>query len=163
MPTPLQQEYLTISLSQGQSAIVDRDDFEILSKTNWYAHWSPSSKSFYAVRKSPRNGGQGKMVWMHREIMGLAFGDILLVDHINGDSLDNRKANLRFANKAENGRNRKPTGKVKGVTFNRNKKWVAQITVNRKNIYLGSYTSQELAHEAYKEAAARLHGDFASF
>jgi hypothetical protein len=89
-----------------------------------------------------------------------------MVDHINGDGLNNTIANLRLANRSENMRNtgvrRDNIVGRKGVTWHRRlKKWRADITINGKQIYLGSFNTTDLAHAAYCSAAARLHGDFA--
>jgi hypothetical protein len=113
---------------------------------------------------------------MHREILGLKFGDERQADHSLHDTLDNRqivdgKVNLRIADLAENRRNRRrpinsSTG-LKGASpaYTHGHKyfggWKAQITVDGKNIYLGTFPTPELAHEAYKEAARIHHKDFA--
>jgi hypothetical protein len=94
------QDYRTIPLTQNQIAKVDVEDYERIAQYKWCAHWVPDSKKFRSVRRL----GKGKdsfLVYMHREIMGLSRGDKRLIDHINGDMLDNRKSNLRFADKCE--------------------------------------------------------------
>lgn len=89
------------------------------------------------------------------------------IDHINGDKADNRLCNLREANKSENGFNRnKPksnTTGFKGVSRCGCKKnpFVSQIGVNGKSIRIGRFPTAELAHEAYKNAAKKYHGEFA--
>lgn len=87
------------------------------------------------------------------------------IDHINHNRHDNRIANLREATKAQNTINRRwfnPNGK--GVTFrtDRNSRpWQAQIAFNGKKIHLGFFDTPEEAHEAYKKASAKYHGEFA--
>jgi hypothetical protein len=87
-------------------------------------------------------------------------------DHINGDSLDNRKGNLRTCTMEQNKRNRR-TGKnntsgYKGVQWcKRSKKWKAGIMVNRKAIHIGLYQTKEAAAKMYNEAAIKHHGQFA--
>ena len=103
---------------------------------------------------------------MHREIAGLTWGDKLVVDHINGNPLDNRRTNLRVCTNAENmrnrGKNKNNTSGFKGVTyFKFAKLWKAQIKVDRKGVFLGYFKTPEAAHQAYCEAAAKYHGDFA--
>ena len=89
------------------------------------------------------------------------------LDHINRDRLDNRIANLREADHAQNVQNRGPMSNnksgFKGVFFNprHTQPWQAQITARGQYFNLGRYATAEEAHEAYKEAAARLHGEFA--
>ena len=87
------------------------------------------------------------------------------IDHINGNRADNRIANLREATHGQNRANSKHNNMngLKGVCYRSHlkiKPWVAQITHNRKVIYLGCYPTKELAHAAYCEAAKKLHGEF---
>ena len=83
------------------------------------------------------------------------------VDHRNGDLSDNRIENLRIATRAQNSSNKKGwSGRLKGTHFN-GRKWVAQISRKPMHYYLGSFSTMEQAHEAYVEAAKRLHGGFA--
>jgi len=93
----------------------------------------------------------------------------MFVDHINHNGLDNRKANLRPATRAQNGRNRTKFknriygSKFKGVTWNRKYKcWQAQIQVNGKSTALGRFTDEITAAKAYDRAAKKYHKDFAS-
>ena len=103
---------------------------------------------------------------MHRQI--LKVPDDMFVDHINRNSLDNRKANLRPATPSQNVRNRAKntnrtyTSKYKGVTWNRCiKPWRAHIHFNHKLISLGSFDDEIRAAKAYDRAARRYHGEFA--
>lgn len=149
----------TIPLTQGQAAIVDDDIYESLSRFNWYAYFD--RKTYYARRHSPITG---KIIQMHREIMGASDGTI--IDHLNGNGLDNRRENLRFCTQSENQRNRGAdvdnTSGYKGVTWHKvKKKWMAQIKVNKKNTYLGLYSDPAEAARAYDAAAIELHGEFA--
>jgi hypothetical protein len=102
------------------------------------------------------------MVYMHRLLMAAPSG--LCVDHIDGNTLDNRRANLRLATHSENLRNmkRKKNNRsgYRGVHRVRNR-WCAQITCNRKVRTLGTFATAEEAHEAYVKAATELHGEFA--
>lgn len=87
-----------------------------------------------------------------------------LIDHKNGDPYDNRFSNLRPADKSGNGCNRGPprnnsTG-LKGVCRHRCGKFAAQIHIKGKDMYLGLFTTPELAHDAYSRAAGKLHGKF---
>lgn len=87
------------------------------------------------------------------------------VDHMDGDGLNNRWSNLRECSDAQNGcnrgANRNNTSGFKGVTWSRaRRKWIAQITVNRRCFKLAACDTPEQAHAAYCEAAKRLHGEF---
>lgn len=86
------------------------------------------------------------------------------IDHIDGDGLNNKIENLRLANSAQNNSNRSFNGAVgfKGVYWNKSgKAYRAQIQINGRRIYLGSFATPEEAHEAYVKAAKELHGEFA--
>lgn len=85
------------------------------------------------------------------------------IDHIDGNPSNNTFANLRIATESQNCTNRKRRSDnksgYKGVYAMR-KKWAAQITANKKTMYLGVYDTPELAHQKYLEHAAILHGEF---
>ena len=90
------------------------------------------------------------------------------IDHINGDPTDNRIANLREADAPRNGQNRPRQANnrsgFKGIYLKNaklSKPWTAEIAAHGKRHRLGYFATPEEAHEAYKEAAARLHGEFA--
>ena len=150
-----------IPLTKGKFAVVDDEDFERLSKFRWSA--VNMGGRWYAYRymkngePNPRRG-----VPMHREIIST---DKMDVDHIDGDGLNNSRANLRPASRAENLWNaRKTRGKsrFKGVHFHsQNKKWRATIMANGKKHELGCHGTEEDAALAYNKAAAELFGNFA--
>jgi hypothetical protein len=149
-----------IPLSKGKVAIVDDEMFEYLNQWSWYCQ-----KSGYAARSYRKDGGF-KHDRMHRVIINAAKGDI--VDHINGDKLDNRKENLRLATPSQNNYNRglasNSTSGFKGVTWNKKtNKWIARIYVDRKGIHLGSFEYKVDAALAYNEAAFKYHGEFANY
>ncbi len=100
---------------------------------------------------------------MHNLIINTPDG--MEADHINGNTLDNRRSNLRICTRGQNQRNRRGnlngTSKYKGVSFkNENKKWVAQIGF-KKNMFIGYYKTEIEAALAYNEAAKKYHGKFA--
>lgn len=153
-----------INLTQGKSVIVDDDDYEWLSKNNWYAH--KQGKTWYAKRTTSINY-HVTIIHMHREIMGLGIDNgKVYVDHIDGNGLNNAKSNLRLCTKAQNGMNRGPqrdnSSGYKGVGWDRSRhKWRAQITVNGKNTFIGRYNTKEKAARAYDKKAKELYGEFA--
>lgn len=140
-----------IPLTQGKSTIID-DDYGYLSKYKWhYRHG-------YAMRRE-----QGKFLYMHRIIINTPSN--MFTDHINGNTLDNRKDNLRICTKSENNRNRgmgrNNKSGLKGVTWHKyDKKWQAQITIDNKNIYLGKFVDKFEAFEVYNNKAKELFGEY---
>lgn len=149
-----------IRLTRGKFTIVDADDFEKLNKHKWHLTWDG-----YASRSVSIGNGKKTAVSMHRQIM--APQGKILVDHINRNPLDNRKANLRFATHSQNSMNcrmqkRNATSKYKGVRFiKRVNRWTVRIAYNKKQKYLGTFTDEKEAAEAYNEAAKKYHGEFA--
>jgi len=152
-----------IQLTRGSIALVDDDDFEWLSRFSWRL-----DSYGYAMRTTARTNSGRTSALMHREILGLFKGDGLCCDHINGDKLDNRRANLRVCSTSDNNRNQRlskdNTSGFKGVCWNKqSKKWQANITVNWKQKSLGLFATPSQAHDAYQKAAIEFHGDFANF
>lgn len=156
----------TMPLTKGKHAIVDDEDFEALSKHRWTASQSSEGKwyTMRAVPKSLRVGGKRTKIFMHREIMGAESG--FDVDHINVNTLDNRRVNLRVCTHAENCRNGSthrdnPTG-FKGVSFDKGRgRFRAMITFNYRPKFLGRFNTAHEAALAYDAAAIEKFGKFA--
>lgn len=153
-----------IQLDKGQVAIVDDEDYDYLSQFKWYA--SKERGRYYATRGNKViNWVRQKpaLIKMHREIMNFPEG--MQVDHINHNSLDNRKSNLRICTVRQNLMNRKPKAnrisKYLGVDHN-GCSWVARIGVNWESIHLGSFETEEQAAKAYDIAARQHFGEFAN-
>lgn len=153
-----------IRLSQNKFAIVDNEDFFTLNQWKWYASLNRHTNSFVAVRNFPRTDGRQGAFRMSRVITNAPKG--MVVDHINHDTLDNRRQNLRVCTNQENSLNKRrhkiTISGFKGV-FPRNDKdkWIAFINYNGKRMYLGDYNNKEEAAKAYDEAAHKFHGVFA--
>lgn len=164
---PSGNDFRLIPLSKGLFAKVNPEDYGELSKYKWHATRAATG-AFYAQRNervAPGSGpGRRRTVSMQRLVCAANGGAV--VDHKNHDTLDNRRANLRVCTRAENNRNAKAkksnkTG-YKGVCFYPSKnKFLASITLNRKQISLGLFSTASDAAFAYDEAAKRLHGEFA--
>jgi hypothetical protein len=143
-----------IPLTQGEFALVDDEDFEELSRYKWQVlRNGPRS---YAVRKA------GKQIRMHRQITNAPDG--MLVDHRDGNGLNNQRFNLRVCTAAENARNIRvhkdnKTG-FKGVGRSQGK-YRAYIVVAKKFIFLGRFGDPESAARAYDKAAKQHFGQFA--
>jgi hypothetical protein len=146
-----------IPLSQGKVAIVDDSDFVYLSQYKWCAF--KHRHTWYAVRNFTVDGKR-RHVRMHRMILNVEAA--VLVDHRDGDGLNNQRYNLRACTNSQNQQNRRTiTSKsgYKGVWWDRScGKWEAKI--GKKN--LGKYSSPELAGMAYDKAARKLFGEFAA-
>jgi HNH endonuclease/AP2 domain len=146
----------------GRTALCDVADSALLDKAT-HAHWHDRPSKHYMVVRGYGRGG--KQTGMHRMVLGSTAE---IVDHINGNGLDNRRANLRDATKSQNQQNRKRPNKnnksgYKGVYWHGTaSKWVAAITVESKFHGLGLYEKKEEAALAYNVAALRLYGEFAA-
>lgn len=152
-----------IELTQGQSALVDNEDYKKLNKYNWYAGYYSHVDNYYAMRQIYTNGKQ-TTVKMHRIIMDAPRN--MQVDHINHNTLDNRKRNLRLCTHNQNQQNQTPSkntlSQYKGVSWaKQRKKWVARIGINKKRLFLGYFKNEEQAAIAYNKAAKELFGEYA--
>jgi hypothetical protein len=92
---------IEILLTQGQVALIDDEDYNLVSNYNWYAN--KDGRTFYAATKI-RQKGKRTTISMHRIIMGAKIGQ--QIDHTNGNGCDNRKENLRFCTNSQNQQNR---------------------------------------------------------
>lgn len=144
-----------IELTKGQVTQVDDDDYEKYARYSWRASLRTGYQvTAYAASRTIRLGdGRHKSVYLHRIIMGLIHSS-QQVDHINHDTLDNRKENLRVVSQSTNQRNKRPqkggSSRFTGVVWRKeNKKWVAQTRHHRKTIHLGSYDTEIEAAIAY--------------
>ena len=160
-------EYREIPLTQNKVALVDAVDYDWLMQWNWYAHWCSGAKSFYVYRVRSLKSGLGRgTVALHRAIMDVMDSKVH-VDHINHDTLDNRRANLRLATPRENTGNgrlhRDNVCGLKGVSRakSQTRPYMARIRDNGKLKYLGCFLTPEEAHAAYMREALRIFGEFA--
>lgn len=134
------KDYLII-LCSNKEILIDKEDYNKICDNKWFV------SNGYCCD----NRGQS----LHRKIMNAKKGQI--IDHINGNKLDNRKNNLRFVTKSQNGQNRR----CKGITYDKQrKKWCVNIVVNKKKYYLGRYKTEEEALLVRKEAEIKYQGEY---
>lgn len=147
-----------IVLSNGMKALVDDEDYEELAQWGWNASMV---RGPYA-RRSRRVNGKIETVLMHRWVAKAPKGKV--VDHINHNTLDNRKENLRICGNRENLGNRRKmnannTSGYRGVTYaKRNKKWMASAACKS----IGLFDTAEEAARAYDARAVIEYGKFAT-
>jgi hypothetical protein len=144
-----------LPLTNGKVALVDEDDFRILSAWKWYADERPD-------RVYARTGH----IYLHRVILGLPPGRLPLVDHWNGNGLDCRKANLRVATPRQNTINRKlrcdNQSGLCGVRWRTDtKKWAATIACDGVKYTKSGFVSEIEAARYYDDMARTLFGEFA--
>lgn len=145
----LQYEHKAITTKQGQEIIVDREDYDFLNQWSWKVN---NSGYAYRTIRAKEDGKKWKTILMHRLICCAEKNEE--IDHINRNKLDNRKSNLRIVAHWENSHNR---SKGNGVRKPKGRnKWCAQIYVNNKRIYLGSFGTKEEAMNARINAEKTL-------
>lgn len=153
-----------IPLNRGFYTIVNESDYLWLMRYRWHLKWSLKNKTYYVY-----GSVDSREEAMHRLILGLLPEDQEQGDHARtGETLDNRRDNLRRTDQKGNmgnrRKNRNNTSGFKGVGYYApTRKWVARITINGHHKNLGYFNTPELAHEAYKKAATNHFGGFARF
>lgn len=149
-----------IPLTQGKFSIVDDKDYDFLMQWKWYFNKNGN----YAERTtSEKKNGRKTSIKMHINIMG---GSAFLIDHIDGNTLNNQKSNLRYCSYAENARNQRKrlgtSSRYKGIYWvTKRSKWHCRIMINYKYICIGYFDCEKEAAQAYNKAAIIYHGDFA--
>lgn len=141
-----------ITLRSSDVALIDDIDSESVTAFKW--HSEPHGHTRYVVRRLKRDRRRTR-IYLHRFLMTPGPG--FVVDHINGNGLDNRRANLRVCRQEENLRNRRQqTSHYKGISWTKGR---FQVLVAGK--YIGRYATDIEAALAYDHAAKQMFGEFA--
>lgn len=160
---------IAIQLTTGQIAYVDQEDADLV-KFKWLAIPQRGGSSHYATMRGSRKRNEAHTIYMHRLILARKIGQALLphefTDHIDGNTLNNCRANLRVATASQNqcnkGVQKNNTSGHKGVVWcKRSSRWRATVNVNGKGISLGYFRCLEDAINARREGVMKYHGEFA--
>jgi hypothetical protein len=161
---------------QGKYSIIDSEFFDLVKDMTWGEGGAAKGKPQYVRhQKYNRDTKERSYISLHRYIYESKFGKLKKgqeIDHINGNRFDNRLCNLRACTHQQNSFNygKKPTrakiySKYKGVWYRneegRIKRWTAEIKINYKKKYIGTFLTEKEAAIAYNEKATELHGKFA--
>ena len=153
-----QPSKMTITLKNGRQFQIDEQDWEDVKRIKWNIHvMTTGYKYVYAFQKL---NGKRKMVYLHRVLMNC--GESLFVDHINGNTLDNSRSNLRLSTNKQNQWNQKRIRGVvpyKGVTLE-NGSFRSRIRINGQKKSLGLFKTAIEASNAYNKASLELHGSY---
>lgn len=145
---------MLIPLTRNAFAEIDDEDFELVSRFKWRLQKRNPIATGYAV------AGRNKIIYMHRLIINAPLDKE--IDHIDRNSLNNHKNNLRPATRSQNVANsNNPKKKYKGVYKYSKNRFRAMIWNGSKQIIIGSFKVEEDAAKAYNEAAHRIYGEFA--
>ena len=153
-----------IKLTQRQWAIIDTDDISLVQDYRWHAAWARSGNRFYVSTNIKLPTGKHTSCGLHRVLLRPEAG--MLIDHINHDSLDNRRSNLRICNKAQNGWNslnnvRNKSGATGVIWHKQSGKWMAYAKNNGKQQHLGLFLIIADAKAAYTQFVTGSRGKFA--
>jgi hypothetical protein len=155
-PDPPNDRIRYIALTKGKHAIVDAEDYDRLAQHKWMAFFTCGN--WYASRAQ-----KGKCILMHRQIMNPPRG--LVVDHINGNGLDNRRCNLRICTYGQNSVHRRPRGdssRFKCVYRDEKRNlWRSTPFYRGRSVYNGRYASEIDAARASDYMNVQLNGEFA--
>jgi hypothetical protein len=141
-----------IILTKGKKAIVDDNVFKSIGHLPWYAQ--KLGNAFYAVRHVRVENNRRTVLWLHHCVVGFPLWG-KEIDHIDGDSLNNLRSNLRYVTRRENAQNKKchREGRLVGVDkCEESRNFRARIGINGRTVYLGCFPTKEEANIAYQKA-----------
>ncbi len=150
-----------VPIGKGFFTLVDVCDVRLVTKCKWRVRFGGTR--LYAERQFSQNGKR-KYMSVHRQVLG---NPQFRVDHMNGNGLNNRRANIRAATPSQNGANRrkgrrKTHSRFKGVTWwKTRRRWIAQIVVNWRHRTIGRFKTELEAAMAYDAEAKKTWGVYA--
>lgn len=154
---PLKVGVIAFEIKPGVFTLIDQQDLHLVEGHKWFFE----SKRVY---RREYKDGKSKSFSLHRVIMNPPPD--MVVDHIDGNPLNNTRENLRICTMTENNYNRFPnknsTSQFKGVHWEPIRgKWIASIRLNKKQKAIGTYADEHEAAHAYNKQAIIHHGEFA--
>jgi hypothetical protein len=149
---------VVVPLSKGRVTLIDADDAKAVLAHRWHAA-SCSVSHCYAARSARGEDGAWRRIYLHRLLMADRLLSGLVVDHINRDTLDNRRANLRVVTQGQNIANgrRRRDGIVPGV-YKSGPGWIAKLRHDGQTTYLGTYQTEAEAIAAHAGAHIAIFG-----
>lgn len=163
-----------INLTQGKRVKVSIEDYDYLSQFKWYWKWCSTNPTigyaarmvtipgqYYFNKKANRMQPKQRVQLMHRVILNVDATDkIKQIDHINHDTLDNRRENLRITTPAGNINNHRKTKRTtsgfRGVSQVKSGKWVVNVQVNKENVRVGGFATPQKAKREYNKIRKQL-------
>lgn len=158
------RSWVEVPLTKGRVAKIDRQDMLIIGRWCWMVHQGSKGREY--ASRSQRSNGKGGTILMHRWIMEPPPG--MVVDHINGDTLDNRRVNLRVCTQQQNVANQKVARRrgskspYRGVARSCGGRWTARTNIGRVPVSHGTYDTPEEAARVYDRVIRAAFGEFAT-
>lgn len=157
----IESDEISLIFIKGIAIKVDTDNLDLIRQYSWHIKKSKDSKDY--VRASFTENGKTKRITLHRLIMNAKSDE--MIDHIDGNTMNNMKCNLRKCNKNQNMWNRQKHKTAqsifKGVRITEYGTYRARISYNNKRMELGTFKTESEAAKAYDKKAKELFGEFA--
>lgn len=156
---------MKVPLTRGLFAIIDDEDWPLVSKYKWWAHATATGIVAQRHLRTERVGAITRRTSQNMEVLLMGRRSGFTIDHVNRNPLDNRRENLRWATRSQNMANRGMPNKsgFRGIRPKNRSSWQARIRFQGHNVYLGTFKTKQEAAEAFRAAARAVFGDFACF